>query len=51
MPFDHALMLIDVLRLQGIYDLDIMGGEPFLLKWMPDFIRTVNAAGILGRAR
>ena len=47
MPFDHALMLIDVLRLQGIYDLDIMGGEPFLLKWMPDFIRTVNAAGIL----
>ena len=47
MLFDHALKLIDILSAQAIRDLDIMGGEPFLLGWMPDFIRKANDAGII----
>ncbi len=33
-----ALNLFDILCRLGIRDLDIMGGEPFLLPWMPSFL-------------
>ena len=33
-----ALTLLDILCALGIRDLDIMGGEPFLLPWMPSFL-------------
>ena len=38
---ENALNLLDSMRNLGIPDLDIMGGEPFLLPWMPSFL---NAA-------
>jgi radical SAM protein with 4Fe4S-binding SPASM domain len=34
----EALNLLDILCDFGICDLDIMGGEPFLLPWMPSFL-------------
>lgn len=34
----EALNLLDILSALGIRDLDIMGGEPFLLPWMPSFL-------------
>ncbi len=35
---EHALHLLDLMLNLGILDLDIMGGEPFLLPWMPSFL-------------
>ena len=39
MPRDKASKLLDVMETHNIRELDIMGGEPFMLFWMPDFIR------------
>lgn len=39
MPRDKASRLLDVMESHNIRELDIMGGEPFMLSWMPDFIR------------
>jgi radical SAM protein with 4Fe4S-binding SPASM domain len=38
MSFDNALRLLDILSRNGIEVLDVMGGEPLLLDWMPDFV-------------
>lgn len=38
MIYDNALRLIDTALEHGISSIDIMGGEPFLLEWMPQFI-------------
>ena len=38
MSYSNALKLLDKLSSAGIKEIDIMGGEPFLLRWMPDFI-------------
>ena len=38
LTFNKALALLDILAENRINDIDIMGGEPFLLPWMPDFI-------------
>jgi uncharacterized protein len=38
MRYDRALALLDILETNGIREIDIMGGEPMLLAWMPDFI-------------
>jgi len=35
----NASRLLDTMESRGIRELDIMGGEPFILHWMPDFIR------------
>ncbi len=35
---EHALQLLDIMVDLRISDLDIMGGEPFLLHWMPSFL-------------
>jgi radical SAM protein with 4Fe4S-binding SPASM domain len=37
MTYEAALRLLEILSWHGIDDLDIMGGEPFLLEWMTDF--------------
>ena len=37
-PYDRALTLLDILEANGIKEIDIMGGEPLILTWMPDFI-------------
>ncbi|MGC2062261.1 MAG: radical SAM protein [Thermodesulfovibrionales bacterium] len=34
-----ASKLLDAMEAHGIGELDIMGGEPFILPWMPDFLR------------
>lgn len=38
MSLDDALALLDILLCNDIGEIDIMGGEPLLLDWMPDFI-------------
>jgi radical SAM protein with 4Fe4S-binding SPASM domain len=40
MTYGKSLEFLDILVRHGITDLDIMGGEPFLLDWMPDFVAT-----------
>lgn len=42
-----ALNLLDILCNLGIRDLDIMGGEPFLLPWMPSFLHAAMKEDIL----
>ena len=36
--YDNALRLIEILSSHGIKELDIMGGEPLLVDWIPEFI-------------
>lgn len=36
--YENALRLLDILAHSNLKEIDIMGGEPFLLSWMPDFI-------------
>lgn len=38
LPYENALRLLDILSKNGIREIDIMGGEPFLLPWIADFI-------------
>ena len=45
MTFDNALTLLDILSCHGIGEIDIMGGEPLLLDWMPDFIDIAIKSG------
>jgi radical SAM protein with 4Fe4S-binding SPASM domain len=45
MSFENALTLLDVLLCNGIGEIDIMGGEPFLLDWMPDFLDIAIKSG------
>lgn len=40
LSYGNALQLLSILSDFGIKAIDIMGGEPFLLQWMPDFIET-----------
>jgi len=40
MSSGEAGLLLDIMRRHAIPEIDIMGGEPFLLSWLPDFIRT-----------
>jgi radical SAM protein with 4Fe4S-binding SPASM domain len=46
MTHGKSLELLDILSGHGIADLDIMGGEPFLLDWMPDFIAAAVKKGM-----
>lgn len=43
---DNAMNLLSIMADNAIRDLDIMGGEPFLLPWMPSFIHAFVRAGI-----
>src|SRR5512135_2408548 len=45
MTFDNALKLLDILLYNGISEIDIIGGEPLLLDWMPDFIQIAVKSG------
>jgi radical SAM protein with 4Fe4S-binding SPASM domain len=45
MSFDNALALLDILLCNGIGEIDIMGGEPLLLDWMPDFVDIAIKSG------
>ncbi len=46
MSYDSALRLIDKALEHSISSIDIMGGEPFLLQWMPRFIANALGRGI-----
>jgi radical SAM protein with 4Fe4S-binding SPASM domain len=46
MSFDNALRFLGILSRQGVGELDVMGGEPLLLDWMPDFAAAVAESGI-----
>lgn len=37
LSFDKALDLLEILLANGVHEIDIMGGEPTLLGWIPDF--------------
>ncbi len=45
MSFDDALTLLDILICNGIGEIDIMGGEPLLLEWMPEFVDIAVKSG------
>ncbi|MDP2158001.1 MAG: radical SAM protein [Nitrospirota bacterium] len=44
---ENALNLLDIMLALNISDLDIMGGEPFLLPWMPSFLHAAIKEGIM----
>lgn len=44
---ENALNLLDIMLNLGISDLDIMGGEPFLLPWMPSFLHAAIKEGVM----
>jgi radical SAM protein with 4Fe4S-binding SPASM domain len=45
LTFNNALALLEIFAGNGVRHIDIMGGEPFLLPWMPDFIKTGLSKG------
>lgn len=46
LDFEKALILLDILAENNINCIDLMGGEPFLLPWLFDFVRIALARGI-----
>ncbi len=46
MPYRSALEVLDILADHGIKEIDIMGGEPSLLEWMPDFTQRASLKGM-----
>ena len=46
MQFDNAIVLLDILTDNGIKYIDIMGGEPFLIPWLTDFIDRALSKGM-----
>ncbi|MBI5102196.1 MAG: radical SAM protein [Nitrospirae bacterium] len=47
LAFEDALKLIGVLSSHNVMEIDLMGGEPLLLEWVPDFIKTCTGRGFL----
>ncbi len=41
-----ASALLNIMESCNIPELDIMGGEPFVVPWMPDFIRDASGRGL-----
>lgn len=46
MTFENSLRMLDQLCRRNVRELDIMGGEPLLIDWMPVFVREAVAAGL-----
>src|SRR4030042_2911357 len=46
MNAECAYMLSDMLKKTGIFELDILGGEPMLIPWMKDFVEYATGLGI-----
>ena len=46
LDFNNALMLLDILDKNSIKCIDIMGGEPFLIPWLFDFLRIAISRGV-----
>jgi len=45
LALEKALELLDILFAGGVMEIDIAGGEPLLLDWMPEFTARANARG------
>ncbi len=45
MSFDDALTLLEILLRNGIREIDIIGGEPLILEWMPEFVHIAIKGG------
>ena len=46
LTFKNALLLLDILTENRIRDIDIMGGEPFLIPWIADFVERGISKGM-----
>lgn len=46
LDFNKALILLDILDKNSIKCIDIMGGEPFLVPWLFDFVRIAISRGV-----
>jgi radical SAM protein with 4Fe4S-binding SPASM domain len=46
LSFQDSLKLLPILADQGTREIDVMGGEPLLLPWMPDFAKTASRQGM-----
>jgi radical SAM protein with 4Fe4S-binding SPASM domain len=46
LDFNKALILLDILDANSIKGIDIMGGEPFLLPWLFDFVKIAISRGM-----
>ena len=46
LTFKNALLLLDILSDNEVNNIDIMGGEPFLVPWIADFIETGISKGM-----
>jgi radical SAM protein with 4Fe4S-binding SPASM domain len=46
MTRDNAFRLLDILSSHRISEIDIMGGEPLLLDWMPEFVGAALRNGL-----
>ncbi len=46
LSFAGSLRLLEILEDQGIREIDVMGGEPMLLHWIPDFVKTAAGRGM-----
>ncbi len=43
---EKALKIVDIACINGIKEIDILGGEPFLLDWMHDFVKYASDSGL-----
>ncbi len=46
MSFQDALRLLSLCAARVIPEIDVMGGEPLLLEWMPEFLRQGTGLGL-----
>lgn len=46
LSYRNSLKLLQILGDQGTDEIDVMGGEPLLLPWMPDFAKAASEKGI-----
>ena len=46
LDFNNALILLDILDKNSIKCIDIMGGEPFLVPWLFEFVRIALSRGV-----
>jgi radical SAM protein with 4Fe4S-binding SPASM domain len=46
MNAEYAYMLSDMLKKIGIFEIDILGGEPMLIPWIKDFAEYATGSGI-----
>jgi radical SAM protein with 4Fe4S-binding SPASM domain len=46
LSFRESLTILEILKDRGTGEIDVMGGEPLLLPWMPDFAKKASEEGM-----